>query len=64
MTYKAINGKASDYISAMFRYVSDVHLSEQRDRHVTMILYTIQGQTECLGIYTIQVLSGITYLPK
>ena len=25
MTYKAINGKAQDYISAMFRYVSDVH---------------------------------------
>ena len=25
MTYKAINGTASDYISAMFRYVSDVH---------------------------------------
>ena len=25
MTYKAINGKAPDYISAMFRYVSDVH---------------------------------------
>ena len=25
MTYTAINGKAPDYISAMFRYVSDVH---------------------------------------
>ena len=25
MTYKAINGKAPDYISAMIRYVSDVH---------------------------------------
>ena len=24
-TYKAINGKAPDYKSAMFRYVSDVH---------------------------------------
>ena len=25
LIYKAINGKAPDYISAMFRYVSDVH---------------------------------------
>ena len=25
VTYKAINGRAPDYISAMFRYVSDVH---------------------------------------
>ena len=25
LIYKSINGKAPDYISAMFRYVSDVH---------------------------------------
>ena len=25
MTYKAINGKAPDYIRTMYRYVSDVH---------------------------------------
>ena len=49
MTYKAINGNAPDYISAMFRYVSDVHNRTTRQTcNKDLYIYTIQGQAECL----------------